>query len=85
LSIFLLFLFILGKHKTFMEKLFSENSKWRDNLDERYFSKWRTNLIGKMIFFKKIRDIIIEQPLNFLIHCSSSAIINLNQCCSAAT
>jgi hypothetical protein len=32
LCIFLLFLFILGKNKTSMEKLFLENSKWRDNL-----------------------------------------------------
>jgi hypothetical protein len=32
LSIFLLFLFILGKNKTFMEEIFLENSKLRDNL-----------------------------------------------------
>jgi hypothetical protein len=31
LSIFLLFLFTLGKNKTFMEKLFLENSKWWNN------------------------------------------------------
>jgi hypothetical protein len=32
LSIFLLLFFTLDENKTFMEKLFVENSKWRNNL-----------------------------------------------------
>jgi uncharacterized membrane protein len=32
LPIFLLFFYILGKNKTFMEKLVLENSKWQNNL-----------------------------------------------------
>jgi hypothetical protein len=52
LSIFLLFLCTLSKNKTFIGKLFLENSKWRDNL------------IQKMIFFKKNQDFNIAHPLN---------------------
>jgi hypothetical protein len=52
LSVFFLFFYILGKNKTFMEKLFLENLKWRNNL------------IWKMIFFKKFQDFIRAKPLN---------------------
>jgi hypothetical protein len=52
LSVFFLFFFyILGKNKTFMDFFFSK-------------FKIRNNLIWKMIFFKKIQDFIIAQPLN---------------------
>jgi hypothetical protein len=48
LSIFLLFLFILGKNKTFKEKLFLEISKWRNG--------------GIDDFFRKIQDFTVIQP-----------------------